>query len=171
MANGPLKIKILRWPLCLALAAVLLAAPGFAADQCYSSEELRAEQVLRLDSELMVITLTCKQGSKGQSLPAAYGAFMRNNADLLRQAEATLIHYYGICYGDSGVSHLDTLRTKLGNEASQEVADVSAPIFCAQHRDRVLWYYLSTGSKLQAEVTRMMQENKSYGRLCESAAD
>ena len=54
----------------LLLIIMFFSAPAFAASACYSPAELQAEHLLRLHSELMVITVTCRTGSQGEDLVA-----------------------------------------------------------------------------------------------------
>ena len=109
--------------------------------------------MLRLHSELMVITVTCHQSSTGQDLVPAYTGFTRNNISALHDAEQTMICYYKKAYGGNGVSRLDRLRTLLANEYGQEIANVSAPRFCAEKRDKVITLYRETPKGLQCAVT------------------
>ncbi len=149
----------------------LASAPAFAARQCYSPAELNAEQTLRLHSELMVITVTCKQGSRAQDLVSAYTGFTRNNIEMLRQAEQTMIHYYQNIEGSDGIASLDTLRTRLGNEYGQQIADVSAPIFCQRLRDLVLNDYKLNPTQVADQVQHMIMTAQPYGHLCTYAAN
>lgn len=148
------------------LLSVLFAAPAFAANQCYSPEELHAEHLLRLHSELMVITVTCRQSSIGEDLVPKYTGFTKSNISTLHNAEQTMIHYYKVNYGGDGVERLDKLRTKLGNEYGQKIADKSAPVFCSESRDKVVNFYMARPEQVDTEVARMEAEEKSYAQLC-----
>ena len=123
--------------LSLMALGLLAAHPALAAPACYSAEEIKAENVLRLHSELMVATVTCKQSSTGRDLGAAYSAFTQKNLGPIKGAEGTLISHYQKTRSGKGISHLDVLRTKLANEIGQKMADISAPVFCGQMRDTV----------------------------------
>jgi len=151
--------------ICL-LAALLLSVPAFAKDACYSPEHMRAEQLLRLHSELMVITITCRQGSEGQDLPAAYGQFTQSNLHTLRNAEQTLIAFYKKSGSGNGVSRLDKLRTLLGNEFAQKVADMSAPEYCSIYRDKVWKMATAQPTDLDNQVKIFEAVGKSYGTPC-----
>jgi hypothetical protein len=144
--------------LVLTLALLALANPAHAAKskdgRCYTPAEVQAEQLLRLHSELMVITVTCRQSSTGQDLVTAYTGFTRNNINVLRDAEQTMTGYFKKTYGGKGVDRLDKLRTTLANEYGQEIANVSAPVFCAQRRDRVISFYGASPATIQGEVMR-----------------
>lgn len=145
----------------------LLTVPVMAASQCYQPEELRAEQLLRLHSELMVITVTCRKSSVGEDLVPKYTRFTKNNIKALHDAEQTLIHYYKANAGN-GISQLDKLRTKLGNEYGQEIADASAPLFCGERRDKVVALYKAAPEKIELEVDRMVDQEHSYVSACSS---
>lgn len=162
--------------LCLAvsLTFVLLAAmtgSAFAGRQCYLPAELYSEQVLRLHSELMVIAVTCRQSSSGHDLVRAYTAFTHDNINILRDAEQTMIRYYKDRFNDDGISHLDVLRTQLGNESGQESADDTAPLFCRQYRDRVITFYYNSPVQIQNEVKRMVATRKAFVPLCKKVAE
>lgn len=151
----------------LLLFITLMIAPSQVfAFACYTPEELRAEQLLRLHSELMVITVACHTGSQGENLVPAYTGFTKENIATLHAAEQTLIRFYAMQYGDNGIAELDTLRTKLGNEYGQSMADISAPVFCSQERDKVLALYRATPQQLATEVLHMTANEKSYAPLC-----
>ena len=150
----------------LGAALVVFAVPAWAGSACYSPEQMQAEQVLRLHSELMVITVTCRQGSEGQDLPAAYGAFTQKNIHLLHDAEQTLIAYYRDTTKGDAVGHLDHLRTLLGNEFGQKVADMSAPAFCAAYRDKVLYFTAAPQVDVDTQVKGMEISERSYVKSC-----
>lgn len=121
------------------MATLLMATPAIAAPQaCYNVAEERAEHLLRLHSELMVITVTCKQASTGRDLGAAYGAFTQHHLGPIKGAEGTLISHFEKTRSGRGINHLDVLRTRLANDIGQKMADISAPIYCAQKRDLVV---------------------------------
>jgi len=149
---------------------VLLPAPAFAARLCYLPAESNAEQVLRLHSELMVTAITCRAGSRGQDLVRAYTAFTHDNIDMLQNAEHTMIGYYKERFGGDGISHLDVLRTQLGNEAGQDVADDSAPLYCRQFRDRVVTLYYDNPAQVQKEVHKLAETRKPQNSLCRRVA-
>ncbi len=152
----------------VALAAFmcLLALPGpsMAAGRCYSLDEIDAENVLRLHSELMVITVTCHQGSHGEDLVKAYTGFTQNNIDRIRDAEQTMVAYYKGAYGGKGVDKLDKLRTQLANEYGQQIANVSAPQFCAEKRDKVLVLYGASPEAVSGEFLQV--SGRSYDPPC-----
>ncbi len=148
------------------IANFLLTTTAVAADRCYSPAELEAENTLRLHSELMVITVTCRQGSEGENLVPAYTGFTKDNIGVLHEAEQTMIRYYKKNYGGDGIPYLDSLRTRLANEFGQKAANVSAPVFCSLYRNKVLNFYDADPTQLHDEVKHMCVAEKSYGHLC-----
>lgn len=152
-----------RW--LLVCAALLAATPAFAANSCYTKAEVDAEQLLRLHSELMVITVTCRYGSQGQNLVPAYTDFTKKNITELHDAEQTMLAYYQK-HGGGGTDALDKLRTRLGNEFGQRIADVSAPEYCKANRDRVLLISTYKPEYVANEVEIIKASTKTYVPEC-----
>ena len=151
----------------LASALLLAAVPAFADSACYSGDELRAEHMLRLHSELMVITVTCRVGSNGQSLVPGYTEFTKRHVKELREAEQTMMRYYA-GHGGDGQDRLDRLRTRLGNEFGQRIVDMhSSQAFCDAYRDKVPEFEHVSNADLLNEVERMEVADTSYVKPCE----
>ena len=151
------------------LVLATLSSPAVAGGRCYSAQEVQAEQLLRLHSELMVITVTCKQSSSGRDLVRAYTGFTQRNIESIRDAEQTMIGFYEKNYGGKGVARLDTLRTKLANEFGQESATITAPVFCAQRRDKVIAMYDSPPKSLVAAASLAYGSAKNYESACDKS--
>lgn len=143
--------------------------PAFASNsQCYSPNEVQAEQLLRLHSELMVITVTCAQSSSGDSLVPLYTGFTHTNLSALHQAEQTMMNYYKTNFSGKPVDSLDRLRTRLGNEYGQKIADLSAPEFCKRFRDKVATFYSETPEQVLQESLEMVKTSGSEHPVCGS---
>lgn len=155
----------LAW-LLFAAVLTLWTGPAFARAACYAPMQMRAEQLLRLHSELMVITVTCREGSDGQALTPAYTFFTRKNIRILHDAEQTMIAYYKATEKGDPVEKLDRLRTRLGNEAGQKVARVSSPRFCAMYRDMVERFATATSQDIDNQVRRMEISELPYVKTC-----
>ncbi len=153
-------------PLLFGAALVFSAAPALAAPSCYAPAQMRAEHLLRFHSELMVITVTCRQASDGRALTPAYTYFTRKNVSKLQDAEQTMMAYYKSNKKGNPVQYLDSLRTRLGNEAGQKVAKVSAPVFCATNRDKVVQFAAATGADVDSQVQRMEATERSFVAPC-----
>jgi hypothetical protein len=150
----------------LVVFACLLTLPleVYAGGRCYSPAEVEAEQVIRLHSELMVITVTCHYSSQGQDLVRAYTDFTRVNIRQLHDAEQTMAAYYKKAYGGNGVDRLDRLRTLLANEYGQEIASSSAPAFCAERRDKVVQLSGAAPEALRAAFLQVT--GRTYDPIC-----
>lgn len=124
--------------LALALAASVSTGDAFAAppkQPCYTQAEVRAEQAIRLHTELMVVGLTCGDtgAAAGSGLFAQYKAFTLRHKDEISAWEKTLIgHFRRHAKGDATRS-FDTFRTRLANEMSQRAIALSTPVFCGVH--------------------------------------
>ena len=150
----------------VAAVAAVLASPAFAGPACYTPAQMQAEQLLRLHSELMVITVTCRTGSRGEDLPAAYGDFTKKHIRVLHDAETAMTDYYKTHGHGNATDQLDRLRTRLANEFGQKAADMSGPAFCAAYRDRVLKFDEAIGADVENEVQRMVIAERSYAPSC-----
>jgi len=156
-------------PVSVALFLLLLVCfslPAFAGNRCYGPEQAKAEQILRLHSELMVITVTCKRASNGRDLGSAYTGFTRKHVSTIKKAEAALIDFYEVAYGGKGIDRLDRLRTKLANEFGQLVADESAPRFCGKRQDMVISMYDSPPRSLEQAALRRYAAARTQVPLC-----
>lgn len=171
MTSGTLRLlfSLLLAPLFFFVLVMLVSPKAHAAARCYSPVEVQAEQLLRLHSELMVITVTCKTGSAGENLVSAYTGFTQQNIGPLHDAEQTMIAYYKKAYGGKGVDKLDRLRTLLANEYGSEIASLSAPAFCARKRDKVLALYRADPGTLYGEAMAITAH--SYDPPCSSLRD
>ena len=134
--------------LCCLLSAFAVA-PAFAGNACYTPAQLQAEQLLRLHSELMVITVTCRTDSNGHDLGAIYGDFTKKHIRVLHDAEQTMIGYYKNTGTGKPLDRLDRLRTVLANEYGQKAADMSGSEFCAKYRDRVPQFDAMIGADVE----------------------
>lgn len=145
------------------LCALLLATvnPAFAA--CFSAQDQENEQLIRLHSQLMVITLTCRTDSTGVPLPAGYQHFTTTHLNKIKNAERTLMQKLG-----GGTARLDRLRTEFGNEYSRELAKMSPLDYCATYRD-TLWPTVRLAEpELKAKLAGMQKGYKSRTKACKA---
>jgi len=145
---------------------LIAAGPAIAKTSCYAPEQLSAEQLLRLHSELMVITVTCRQDSAGQNLSPVYTGFTRKNLSALQKAEQTMIAYYKKNEKGDPLEKLDRLRTKLGNEFGQKIAELSSPVYCSEYRDKVEALFDTNKEDLEDIVGNMSTTAPSYAKAC-----
>jgi hypothetical protein len=167
---------------CLVLALVALsgalsgiASPAMAkssahtagtAGACYTPDQMQAEQLIRLHSELMDIMVTCRTDSNGTDLGHEYSDFTQKNRNAIIGAESTMTAYYKSHHGGSEPHDVDRLRTMLANAYAQKAADMSSSAFCGQYRDMVTKFDQSSSADVQNEVQRMIVSDRSYVPSC-----
>ena len=77
--------------------------------------------------------------------------------------------YKATAKGDP-VENLDRLRTRLGNEAGQTAANMSAPKFCARYRDNIAEFSAaSPGGALNRQIQRMAVATPSFVKALRQA--
>ena len=106
-----------------ALTAVLLlpGAAAVAADGCYSSAALEAEQGMRFVIDLMVASTACHDQT--------YGLFQqRNKATVLTYQKEMIAHFHGN-------AAYDRWDTALANDAALKQAGKTAPQACQEAAD------------------------------------
>ena len=118
---------------CLIIAPITGAQAG--SRSCYDSGDLEAEMIVRLHSELMVVTLACRTSSTGIPLPPSYTGFTQKYLQWIKSAESRLMAWYRKNGSKGPQAKLDLLRTDMGNAYSQELADLSPGGFCGKYRD------------------------------------
>ncbi|MBM3569289.1 MAG: hypothetical protein FJX46_11130 [Alphaproteobacteria bacterium] len=114
----------------LVLAAVWLSA-GAAfgqGQQCATPAEQAAGQARRLQSELMVGMLTCRERAE-LNMVGRYSAAMRGKSDFWAAQGKSLTDHFGRLYGREGQRRMDAFVTQLANEAAQRAQ--RTPDFCA----------------------------------------
>lgn len=122
-----------------ALTLLILLPIQAQASQCYSSQEVEAEQGIRIQSELMVIRLSCQHIAKRHSkdLFKSYATFYSNNRDTLSSYESTMMSFFekiGVADPDR---ELRTLRTQVANRISKDAATMRPDLFCARYAPRI----------------------------------
>lgn len=109
------------------------------AASCYSMQEVEAEQGIRIQSELMVIRLSCQHIAKRQEkdLFKSYANFYNKNRETLETYESTMMkHFEGNEVADPDRA-LRTLRTEVANRISKDAATMRPDLFCARYAPRI----------------------------------
>jgi hypothetical protein len=97
------------------LAAAIIAAASVqgasAADRaCYSAADLEAEQAIRLQTNLMVISSACRD--------EVYGEFRARNKDAIMRYQRIMIAHFRRAGARNAQSEFDSWDTSLANEIS-----------------------------------------------------
>jgi hypothetical protein len=106
-----------------ALAASLMLPAGVAgaADGCYTSSALEAEQGMRFLIDLMVASTACRDQT--------YGLFQQRNKETVLAYQRTLITHF---HGNAAYDRWDTA---LANDAAMRDAGKTAPQACQEAAD------------------------------------
>jgi hypothetical protein len=105
---------------------------------CYTPAQFEAEQGLRIQSELMVIALTCmKAPGGGQAMYNKYQSFNSKHRGLISGYEAEMISFFrgnGLSANEAAINNF---KTGLANDISQHAIRTSTASFCKQFASRV----------------------------------
>lgn len=146
---------------------LLLALPLRAEESaCFTPRQVAAEQLLRLQSELMVIGLSCRQTSQGHQLIPIYQKFSKRFSSSIRDAESELSTYFEN-QGQNPESKLDKFRTEVANTFAQQVASDTLPIYCRQQQLRLLEAAQWTPARIRKELGFMATRYGTMQPSCE----
>jgi hypothetical protein len=123
----------------LILASSVEAAPA----RCYQGAEIEADQAIQYQSELMVISETCRTKD--------YVIFVvRNRLPIIDYQHALIDHFKRV--GErSGQAALDKYMTRLANEKSLQYTERAGDGMCAKAAD-----FLTAGGKLDGATFRQL---------------
>jgi len=110
----------------LALATALVfasASVASAAPQCYRSTEIEADQAMRYQAKLMVLSDTCSSDS--------YSQFVRRNAEAISFYQHQLIDYYRRIDQRHAEDQFDRFITRLANEYALGAGEQRLDSLCA----------------------------------------
>lgn len=90
-------------------AVILLgAATANAAPQCYRASEIEANEAMRYQAKLMVLSDTCRSPS--------YTQFVQRNAEIISSYQHEMIGYYRRIDGRRPLDEFDRYLTRLANQ-------------------------------------------------------
>ena len=118
------------------LFALLLLPHRVVAVECYTPDELEAEQGLRLHTDLEVIMLTCKYDGYRRPLKDSYAIFLKKYSAQIRKWENTIARIYASS-GGSRNEVIDNFRTALANQKSHEASTMNPRQFCIAYANWV----------------------------------
>jgi hypothetical protein len=109
----------------VAVAACLMALCAQAATQqgeCYSGAEIEADQAVRFQTQLMVVSDICRDPT--------YTSFSQRVREALAAYQRQLVDHYRRIGGGSGERSFDTFMTRLANEFSLAAGHQSVTQVC-----------------------------------------
>lgn len=123
------------------LAVADLATPALAATACFRRADIEADQAIRFETRLMVLSDTCGVD--------AYRAFaVRNNA-AIRGYERTMTEHFRRAGARSPTSSFDTWETELANKAALAESREPAAVVCQRSSE-----FLTTAQRLDTATFR-----------------
>jgi hypothetical protein len=101
------------------------------ADSCASEEAIRADLLTQLRAGMMVTGLTCRGHFGEDKVFDRYMDFMVDHQSAIRDSQRTLGRFIGSYQRGNQNRLFDTYITRLANDESQLVNDLSAAQYCA----------------------------------------
>lgn len=108
----------------------------WAGDSCYQSSEYEAEQVVRFQTQLMVIAMMCDPHSDAE-LYNDYQKFSKGNQTFIKESEKELISFFQRDKKKNSTKMLHTLRTNIANEMAQFASTQVPSRFCGKFESRI----------------------------------
>jgi hypothetical protein len=140
-----------------AVLAVSYAVPALAAP-CYKQADIEAEQAIRYQTELMVLSDTCNVDY--------YRDFTVRNRDLIVQYQHQLIDHYRRAGVASPAASLDKFLTQIANELSMRSGEEQRPVVCARSADFLAQASKIDGPEFKSHVAELATEHESSYRVC-----
>lgn len=113
-----------------AIVAVLMLgsiAAANAATQCYRSSDIEADQAVRYQTSLMVLSDSCGSPS--------YTDFIHRNADLVSRYQHQLIGFFGRADARHATDVFDRFMTRLANQTALGIGDQPLGSVCGSAVD------------------------------------
>ncbi|HXY99551.1 MAG TPA: hypothetical protein VEI03_06095 [Stellaceae bacterium] len=146
----------------VATAAVLLlgsaAWAAAATPQCLQGAEVEAEQAIRFQTELMVVSDTC--GAQ------TYTAFARRNRDALVDYQQLIIERFRRAGASHAEARFDAYLTQLANEVSLRVGAQPVAAMCRDAEE-----FLATAETLAGDQFRRYVAEKAAVQVAADTGD
>lgn len=153
----------------LSLMILLVSANIANAAGCYTSDEVEAEQGLRIHSELMVIALNCQHVShQNGNLYIQYKDFTRQHQDLIANYESTMKSYYRKNGSANAEKAINDLRTSLANKVSTDAARMKPNVFCKYYGSRIGQALAMDRAKLRRWASTVFPSHPVSRPICAS---
>ncbi len=118
------------------LFALFIPFQVMAAGACYQANQYTAEQVVRFQTQLMVIAMMCDPHTE-RELYGDYQKFSQANQSFIQGNEKELLHFFQNDKSKSSEKSLHTLRTQIANEIAQYASAHVPSKFCRKFESRI----------------------------------
>jgi hypothetical protein len=137
------------------VAFLCLGVGATAATQgCLRPAEAEAEQAIRFQTELMVVSETCHEQT--------YPQFLHRNRIALAEYQRRMIERYRRAGAPQPKASLDTYMTRLANETALRVSNEPVDVLCREQAD-----FLATAKTLDAKKFRRYIAKQAVARDAE----
>jgi hypothetical protein len=136
----------------------LVAAATAETQDCLRPAEAEAEQAIRFQTELMVVSETCHEQT--------YPHFLHRNRTALAEYQKRMIERYRRTGAARPKASLDTYMTRLANETALRVSNEPVEALCQEQAD-----FLATANALDAKkfrryIAKQAAERDAERRRC-----
>jgi hypothetical protein len=136
---------------------------------CLTDEEIRAAQLVRLHTELMVTGLTCRAAYRDDGLFDRYQTFTVAHQTLLRRGQEVLGRFLARFQAGNYRRLFDRFRTQLANYEGQVVMTLSATEYCREQYPRFYPLADLDAAGLDAYLGAALETYRDEYRQCGSA--
>jgi hypothetical protein len=141
------------------LALLCLVAGAMAATQdCLRPAEAEAEQAIRFQTELMVVSETCHEQT--------YPQFLHRNHKALAEYQKRMIERYRRTGAPRPNASLDTYMTRLANEIALRVSAQPVDALCREQADFLATADALDGKKFRRYIAEQAVERDAERRRC-----
>jgi hypothetical protein len=138
--------------LCLGVGATA------ATPDCLRPAEAEAEQAIRFQTELMVVSETCHE--------QAYPQFLHRNRRALADYQRRMLERYRRAGAPRPKASLDSYMTRLANETALRVSDEPVEALCREQADFLAAAKTLDGKKFRRYITKQAVERDGEHRRC-----
>lgn len=104
--------------------------PSYPPGTCMTDEEIRADQLTKLRTEMMITGLSCPAQYRDPDLYARYVGFTTSHQDWIRDSQDTLGRVLQRSQRGNPERLFDSYLTEMANNESQNVSKVSTARYC-----------------------------------------
>ena len=145
--------SILSLLLCLGMGATA------ATQDCLRPAEAEAEQAIRFQTELMVVSETCHEQT--------YPQFLHRNRATLADYQRRMIERYRRAGAARPKASLDTYMTRLANETALRVSNEPVDALCHEQAEFLATAKALDGKKFRRYIARQAVERDEHRRCKE----
>lgn len=133
-------------------------ATANAAPHCYKASEIEADQAVRYQAKLMVLSDSCRSKS--------YSEFVHRNAEVIMAYQHRLIDYFRRINGHRPEDAFDRFLTRIANQISLATGQVPLDTLCGKSADFLAQAVNFGKEEFRHFVARQAAEERKSYRSC-----